>query len=553
MRSTPRDSARDRRPADPAGTVTAGPAGAAGGVPVAAAGGADASMEAGAGPGAPPVARDLDARAGHDPGGRTPARRDPFAGAPPVLPAPEGPVFERYRSGLVLLVFSVAAMLLAFAMAYGHYLFGQAPHRLVKAVAGAVVAALFLLRPDWSLVLLPFVFPYVEWLPKSPIPLVNAMNIVMGSLLAGWFARTFARRTPFFAPSPWNLLLPVFLLWAFFSWLRGSLLYGGSLTGSIYLLQNFWNGMSGLVLFFLVYNSVTTWKQVRRLAFLFCIASAAGFLGVFREYREFEGVRRVGGGLGQENIAGAFFAMGTLFTMAMLDGYRGFFRRGGLAGSLLASTFALVVPASRGAFIGFAGGALLQAVRNGIAWVLILGALVGGFVLWAPDYVMERMSTTQEAVTTTGDRYEALNRDGGGRLDFWKGSLKVIAANPVLGVGYGRIAVALEPYIGRARPSHNLYLETAGELGIPGLLLLLLIMGVAFREAGRLRSVPGFPRALGSGYQAALLSLALSSIFGGRLFTFPMAGTVSFLTALVFRARVLVREEGSAGAAGGSA
>ncbi len=461
---------------------------------------------------------------------------------PPFLPDSEASAGERYRSFWAILILSVATIGVVLGLTWGHYLFGQAPHRLIKVLLGVGVATLFMLRPDWSLALLPFAFPFVEWLPKSPVPGLNAMNLIMASLLGGWVGKTIARRRRFFDGSPWNLWLPAFLLWAFFCWLRASVLYEGSILRSVLLFQNFWGGMSGLVLFFLVYNNVNTWKQIHTLSLLFCVGSAAGLLGLLRETRHLGTLERVGGGMGQENIAGAYFALALIFTIGLYPGLRGAFRRVVTGLAAAASAVAVVIPASRGAFIGFLGGSLVLALRNGIVWVLVLLGLVGAFYFGAPAYVKQRLTETEEAATTEGNKYDALNHQGGGRLDFWKASLEVIQANPLLGVGYGRIATALEPYLGRARPSHNLYLETAAELGIPGLLLLLWIMIIGWREAAALSRTPGFPRALGVAYRSALLCLGLSSIFGGRLFEFNMAGAVSFLTALVFRARALTRE-----------
>jgi O-antigen ligase len=147
----------------------------------------------------------------------------------------------------------------------------------------------------------------------------------------------------------------------------------------------------------------------------------------------------------------------------------------------------------------------------------------------------------EEAATADSDRYTALNEVGGGRLEFWKASLSVIAANPLIGVGYGRLPQEIQKRIGRARPAHNLYLETAAENGVPGLVLLLWLFGAGLLGASALLRVPGFPRALGMAYQSAILVLMITNIFGGRLYIFNMAGLASLLTAMVFRARALLQ------------
>jgi O-antigen ligase len=256
-------------------------------------------------------------------------------------------------------------------------------------------------------------------------------------------------------------------------------------------------------------------------------------------------MRRVGGGLGQINVAGAYFATAALFTLGLLaTGYRRWLEKLALLGCVVASTVGLVLPASRGAFVGFLAGALPQAIRAGVVGFLILALIVGGFLAWAPGYVKERVTKTQEAITTDdADRYDALNQDSGGRFDFWKASLKIIAAHPILGVGFGRTHLAMEDLVGTARSPHNAYLSTAGDMGIPGLLGLLWLFWIALRAAGSLTRSPGFPRGLGLAFRGAILGLMVSNLFGGRIFCFNIGGAFAFLTALVFRARSLLQEK----------
>jgi len=465
--------------------------------------------------------------------------------APPgsVIGGPDEINWSRYRSvGQVVLV-SLAAAAIALILAYGHYDLGQAPHRLWKAMLGAALASAVLTRPHWSLYMIPFVFAYLDWLPVSPIPMLNAVNLIVFSILIGWVGRDIVGHRRLLRPSPWNVPLALFLVWALFSWLYASLL-GGSLGYAYALFQAFWNSMCGLLLFYMVYNNIGDMKHVRRLALTFCVGCAVGLVPLLMDSASYGGNRRVAGSIGQINMAGTFFATATLFALSLLTGgFRSLRARLLLLGSVAACTAGVVIPASRGAFVGFFAGMVPAVLRGGLVGLLLVGIVVGGAVLWAPDYVMDRVNDTQQAaVASDADRYEQLNEDSGGRLEFWKTSLGIIAGSPLFGVGFGRMHLAIGERIGQARSPHNFYLSTAGEMGIPGLLLLLYIFWVGYRRAGDLLRHRGFPRALALGYRAAVISLLVSNIFGGRFYGFNTAGMLMFLTALVFRAGALLEE-----------
>ena len=86
-----------------------------------------------------------------------------------------------------------------------------------------------------------------------------------------------------------------------------------------------------------------------------------------------------------------------------------------------------------------------------------------------------------------------------GRTDLWKVGLKMLQANPVLGVGAGNFQVAEQQYVDQVgtitradiivdapRVTHDTYLELVDELGVPGLLAFLAIVvgSISVRAAG---------------------------------------------------------------------
>jgi len=65
-----------------------------------------------------------------------------------------------------------------------------------------------------------------------------------------------------------------------------------------------------------------------------------------------------------------------------------------------------------------------------------------------------------------------------GRLEIWRASAKSIITHPVLGVGLGNYVTVLDEDISFAKKgasAHNLYLDFAAEIGVPGALILIAI------------------------------------------------------------------------------
>ena len=137
---------------------------------------------------------------------------------------------------------------------------------------------------------------------------------------------------------------------------------------------------------------------------------------------------------------------------------------------------ALVLTGSRmgvvafvGAFGVFLGLALWWMVltRAFLLRLALVGVLLIG-VVWLSLPAAQRL-TPQAA---TQEVYS-----GSFRFETWKGTLRMVLANPVLGVGLGAFEWRYPRYasVGFTRLAHNSYLELASEAGIPALLLLLAL------------------------------------------------------------------------------
>jgi len=113
------------------------------------------------------------------------------------------------------------------------------------------------------------------------------------------------------------------------------------------------------------------------------------------------------------------------------------------------------------------------------------------------------------------------------RLFLWGLALKLFWANPLLGVGLGQFASAVEQLpemknlpvfeLTRGLSAHNLMLSFLAESGIVGVTTLVILFGVVLRRAwkaihqARTLEVAGF----GWGLFLALFSIVVSSVYAG--------------------------------------
>lgn len=116
-----------------------------------------------------------------------------------------------------------------------------------------------------------------------------------------------------------------------------------------------------------------------------------------------------------------------------------------------------------------------------VAFVVVAAATAGYFLVLAPATSLQRV--------TLSDTY--------GRSSLWKIAGRVISDHPLLGVGNDNFIVVERQYINQAgaieatyvvttpKLAHNTFLETAADLGIPGLLALLAVLGGCIAAAVR--------------------------------------------------------------------
>lgn len=180
----------------------------------------------------------------------------------------------------------------------------------------------------------------------------------------------------------------------------------------------------------------------------------------------------------------------------------------------LAGVLALGLTHARGAWLGFAVGAVAGALTLRRRWlVLVALALVIAGTLAVEPGVRERLRTV-------GDLADDTTRD---RLAMLDAGLRLVRAHPVTGVGPGEVkrlypAWATEEALRRSTSHlHDTPLQIVVERGIPGLAAWIAIWVAFFARAARtLRRIPADDeesRGLVLGSMAAIAAFLVAGLF----------------------------------------
>jgi len=182
---------------------------------------------------------------------------------------------------------------------------------------------------------------------------------------------------------------------------------------------------------------------------------------------------------------------------------------------VVSAIFLLAVLAStrnRGAMVGLTGGMLVLWLRSPRKVMLALLAVVmlGGVYLFLPwkDFVSR--------FTTIG-----IDQSSEGRLNVWHAAIKMIANNPILGVGLGNfqeksLQYGENPVMG-ALVAHNNFLHVAGEGGLLALAAYTGLIGATFLAAFRLCRAPvPWLRVSGRIIEASMVGYVIAGMFLSR-------------------------------------
>lgn len=201
---------------------------------------------------------------------------------------------------------------------------------------------------------------------------------------------------------------------------------------------------------------------------------------------------RLAGPIGEKNYYAQYLLM-----LVPLGGYLAVSerRRALQVAAAIATAFLLVgisLTFSRGAAVGLMimvfALAILGYLR--LRQLLVVAIVMGLLIALAPSYV-SRVTRISEVVTAEGEVDQAV----AGRLGENTAAILAFADHPITGVGPGQFRLYYEEYartIGAdqhtgTRRAHSLYLSTAAELGVVGLIAMIGVLASTFRALWRAR------------------------------------------------------------------
>ncbi len=236
------------------------------------------------------------------------------------------------------------------------------------------------------------------------------------------------------------------------------------------------------------------------------------------------------------NHYGAFFAHFVFIPMSLILFTKSLTKKIILAFVMSLVVYCIIYTYSRGAYIALLAGILF------IGFVKdkrILPLLLLFFIFWrslVPISVVERIDMTQ-------NEEGELENSAAIRVALWNAAIDMFQKSPLIGTGFNTFRYVYQDSVWL--DTHNYYLKMLAELGILGLLVLLYLLYSAFMEGWTLYTSTSdwFYKAMGLGFCACVLSVAITNAFGNRWSYLSLGSYFWVFMGITSKIRHLVKSE----------
>ncbi|MCL4486221.1 MAG: O-antigen ligase family protein [Nitrospirae bacterium] len=415
-----------------------------------------------------------------------------------------------------------------------------------------------LVRPVYGLIALAAFIPYSKAIAGNlggMIPGLNYTTVLTLITLVGFFSnsKNIEKYEALPLEASFRRLLLVFCGLVAFSVLHTDI-SDSSLT-VFSALVDYKRWFDPLMVFFLTSYLVQEEEDARKILYMMAFTLVVIGIGTYWQRHELDNRShyvRLTGLAGQANTMGAFYAnyafvmIGYLVMKGMKRIRRGIFFVG-IVGCLLG----LSATQSRGDALGFVGGmTIFFLLRNRLQFLVYVAAVV--FVAYNPQFLpgglKQRVERTVQHQSNGGlDDKTRLDASARTRLALWKGAIRMIEANPVMGVGYKMFQTYIFSFVDhneetaglelKGRDGHNAYLMIGAEMGLPTLLVFLAILVFMFRIGWRsFRMSPDpFWKTVSVCALASITSLVITNMFGSRVFSLVLTGYLWMMLAILLK------------------
>jgi probable O-glycosylation ligase (exosortase A-associated) len=384
--------------------------------------------------------------------------------------------FLRQRGALLLLV--------PLAVLVGSLLVMPAPKIAVLAVIAAVPAVLVQVAILRDLFLGIGLYLAVEYLqPGSRLSFIAAVRpafLVSGALVVAWVLNIMRKR------------VPLVINWQVKSYgviciLAAISAFNAISVGMVAL--KLLSLVKTLLVFWIMFSVITNLERLQRLAWLYVVLHvilAVVGLALFAT----AGERRFGdvgsGFLGDENDSAMALLIMIPYMYFLWPHARNHLGRFALAVGMIAATLTVLYSFSRGAFLGFVAMVVYMwwksshKLRSGL---LLAAVVLGAFAIMPQEY-WDRIESMQGYATEGSAQ---------GRLDAWKGGIRMMLDSPLFGCGIGNFSRTYgEQYntiSARWTAAHSMYIEYIAQLGVPGLIFIVSMIFLTLRTFRKVRRI----------------------------------------------------------------
>ncbi len=467
--------------------------------------------------------------------------------APPGPPHGEVPQYN--YAWIPYVLGGIVALVLALAITRLNYGYAQAPHRIVKMLLGVSFLVFTVFRPKLALHLWLLAMPIAAWLPVTGIPGLNGVNLLFIVALLGWIGPWFMSRERLMPRTRIAPALGFYIVVMFASVIRTILFPPeGTSYGATELLLRVWQRVPALAIYFVAVGSIKDYGRIRSIIGTFAVSTGIAAMIAFRQFATTPDVRRIGGGMNPNDFA-AYVGMCATALAAFVFTSKAFNRAQRLVLWVAAglASIAVLLPKSRGGYVGFAGGlSAVTFLMSRKAFIVFLFVLLAS-PLWAPGFVKDRVLETEvesAQAQITGDVTDKLDPSAAVRIEIWGIVLSEVASRPIFGFGFGSVPRLTLGRIGTPFSAHSLYFETLCDMGLIGIAALAWLLVACTRSGLELtrRATTPLTRGLAVGFVAATVVLLLANIFGQRFLHRSIAGSYFVLAGMVDRSILLERE-----------